>query len=335
MEQNSITAIATTPEQGLAQASPQTVAISYENISAKPLNAEQAGKIVAEPPLAWVKKRPDGMIYVDGVHYRETLDNIFGVGGWALRPTSSHIEPGEMNGKKMARVFVQGQLWAEGRFISESVGEDTYYYHNNNDSYATAWEKAKSNLLVRCCKELGLFRKMWDKDWVDSYKSGRLNRPANVDSDGVIQNLPAPIIRKRTEARVVEAEHSPKSAIDLSIFEVFGMEAIPHENKFAGKGYAIKNHAFMDQGFWSQRTQTKAQPDEQREDKLKGTWIKGSAGYVPFFTEYAMPVLINELAALDAKDNAPKIEQADPFVDKFGAVPSGYDTHTEWENARD
>ena len=143
---------------------------TYDGISAHPLSKEQREILQTETPRELVKLRPDGMAYVDNIQYRKRLDDAFGVGGWSLKPISSTMQPGTMstkNGpKEIIRVFVLGQLWCEGRFVSESVGEDVYYPDNGNDSYATAWEKAKSNLLVRCSKELGLFRELWDRDWL-------------------------------------------------------------------------------------------------------------------------------------------------------------------------
>lgn len=139
---------------------------TYDGISEHPLTKEQRAILQAPTPHELVKLRPDGLPYVDNIHYRKRLDDAFGVGGWSLKPLGSTMQAVEIKGKPATRIFVQGQLWCEGRFISESVGEDVYYHNNPNDSYATGWEKAKSNLLVRCCKELGLFRELWDKDWL-------------------------------------------------------------------------------------------------------------------------------------------------------------------------
>ena len=149
---------------------------TYDGIATLGLTKEQEEILQAPPDRDKVKKRPDGHYYVEGVHYRKRLDKAFGVGGWALKPLSSTSQPFQMMtnkgsrnevAKEAVRVFVQGQLWCAGHFVSESVGEDIYYLDNQADSYATAWEKAKSNLLVRCCKELGIFRELWDKTWID------------------------------------------------------------------------------------------------------------------------------------------------------------------------
>lgn len=289
--------------------------VSYENISAKPLTDEQRDKILAVPPLEWLKQRPDGMVYVDGVHYRDTLDDIFGVAGWALRPTHSHLEPGDMKGKPIVRVFVQGQLWAEGRFISESVGEDIYYLNNNADSYATAWEKAKSNLLVRCCKELGLFRKMWDKDWVNENKRFIGTQPEQAKQTHAVNTKTGEITENKIELNLKKSLGAvpvePEKPLDLSVFEAVGMRA----DKVQG-GYIIINHAFMDEfdsQFWKGFIQTKADRDANGVDATKGRWVKKGEAFIPHMPPEAMPSLISALDTIAASINAPEV------------VPSNFD----------
>jgi hypothetical protein len=52
-------------------------------------------------------------------------------------------------------------LFCLGRFVSQAVGEHTFYTKINL-SYGKAVESAKSNALMRCCKDLGVASELWD-----------------------------------------------------------------------------------------------------------------------------------------------------------------------------
>lgn len=52
-------------------------------------------------------------------------------------------------------------LYCLGRFVSQAVGEHTFYTKINL-SYGKAVESAKSNALMRCCKDLGIASELWD-----------------------------------------------------------------------------------------------------------------------------------------------------------------------------
>jgi hypothetical protein len=52
-------------------------------------------------------------------------------------------------------------LFCSGRYASQAVGEHTFYGQGNM-VYGKAMEAAKSNALVRCCKDLGIASELWD-----------------------------------------------------------------------------------------------------------------------------------------------------------------------------
>lgn len=52
-------------------------------------------------------------------------------------------------------------LYAHGRFVAQAMGEHTFYSRTNL-SYGKACESAKSNALMRCCKDLGVASELWD-----------------------------------------------------------------------------------------------------------------------------------------------------------------------------
>ena len=52
-------------------------------------------------------------------------------------------------------------LYCLGRFVSQAVGEHSYY-SKNNLAYGKACESSRSSALVRCCKDLGIASELWD-----------------------------------------------------------------------------------------------------------------------------------------------------------------------------
>ncbi len=108
--------------------------------------------------------RPDGLIYVSHNHYRDRLDQAFGVGGWALIPL-------DRPAIKDNRVVYWGFLKAHGQYIADAVGGASYYPNNRQGSYDNSVEAAKSDCLVRCCKALPLYRQCWDRDYSDWWKA--------------------------------------------------------------------------------------------------------------------------------------------------------------------
>ena len=52
-------------------------------------------------------------------------------------------------------------LYCQSRFVSQATGEHTFY-SKSNLSYGKACESAKSNALMRCCKDLGIASELWD-----------------------------------------------------------------------------------------------------------------------------------------------------------------------------
>lgn len=108
--------------------------------------------------------KPNGAVFVSHVFYRYRLDAAFGVGAWSLVPLASPKTQGD-------RVVWWGFLKAGGRYIGSAVGGCTYRVSNSEMNWDDAAEGAKSDCLVRCCKELPMFRDLWVKDYGDYFKA--------------------------------------------------------------------------------------------------------------------------------------------------------------------
>lgn len=137
----------------------------YVGIAAQPFTAEQSEVLMRQLEEDQVEVRPDGLVYLPEIRYRRILNRAFGPGAWALMPRSIDI------GDNM--LYYRGALFIHGRFVSEAIGEQQYFPNNDRMSYATAAEAAKSNCLVRCCKDLGIASELWDpsytREWLAKY----------------------------------------------------------------------------------------------------------------------------------------------------------------------
>jgi|GEM_PF-3477705 len=137
----------------------------YVGIAAQPFTAEQAELLLQTIGDDQVEIRPDGLIYLPEIRYRRILNRTFGPGAWAVMPRSIDL------GDNM--LYYRGALFIHGRFVSEAIGEQQYFPNNDRMSYATAAEAAKSNCLVRCCKDIGIASDLWDptftRQWLATY----------------------------------------------------------------------------------------------------------------------------------------------------------------------
>ncbi len=129
----------------------------YVGIAAGPFTAEQSEVLMQKLDEDQIEVRPDGLVYLPEIRYRRILNRAFGPGAWAVMPRS--IDVGD------AMLYYRGALFVHGRFISEAIGEQQYFPNKDRMSYATAAESAKSNCLVRCCKDLGIASELWDPSY--------------------------------------------------------------------------------------------------------------------------------------------------------------------------
>ncbi len=126
-----------------------------------------------------VELKPDGLIYLPEIKYRRILNQAFGPGGWALMPrgdtlhfqvnitvfvTCTHVHSflSCQNDQEGAQLITREYaLYCHGKFIAQATGEHVFY-GKSNLQYGKACESAKSNALMRCCKDLGIASELWD-----------------------------------------------------------------------------------------------------------------------------------------------------------------------------
>ncbi|WFD36864.1 hypothetical protein MCUN1_003754 [Malassezia cuniculi] len=133
----------------------------FDGIGQRPFPPEVA-KVLLEPIRAEdVEIKPDGMLYLPEIKYRRILNSAFGPGGWGLVPRSEADTSQGMVSREWSLICL-------GRFVATSRGEQEYF---KPSGVSMANEGAKSNALMRCCKDLGIASELWDPRFVRRFKS--------------------------------------------------------------------------------------------------------------------------------------------------------------------
>ncbi|KDN35698.1 hypothetical protein RSAG8_11377, partial [Rhizoctonia solani AG-8 WAC10335] len=134
---------------------------SYHGLSAQPFSKEIADILMAPIDPLDVEVKPDGLLYLPEIKYRRILNRAFGPGGWGLAPRSGiNVSP-----KVVSREYA---LVCLGRLVAIARGEQEYF---DKEGIATATEAAKSNALMRCCKDLGIASELWDPRFIREFKA--------------------------------------------------------------------------------------------------------------------------------------------------------------------
>ncbi|KAG5457993.1 MAG: mitochondrial genome maintenance MGM101-domain-containing protein [Olpidium bornovanus] len=122
-----------------------------------------------------LKPRPGGgppVPYLSHVFYRRLLNRVFGPGAWALLPAGGPVERAGVVSREFA-------LFVKGKLVSQALGE----HDRRGDgepveeemTFETAVEAAKSRALRRCCKDLGVGLELWDKEgWVAGWQARQM-----------------------------------------------------------------------------------------------------------------------------------------------------------------
>lgn len=125
--------------------------------------------------------RPDGFIYIPQSITLKRLNDVIGIGKWALTLINNgkdEVSPGQF------KVFFDGALIIRSCFVSRAVGESSYSRSNQNSSWASAFEAAKSDCRQRCCKDLGIANDAWNPTFMRRWKKDHAIRVFVKDASG-------------------------------------------------------------------------------------------------------------------------------------------------------
>jgi hypothetical protein len=162
-------------EKGLARPNVQPVGAEpepnyqsgFEGMAVSPFS--QAAIAVLRRPIDPddVEIKPDGIVFLPGVVYRQRLDEAFGPGAWAMPPRGPARRLPKSGGEL---VMFNGVLVILGRFVAERIGQCMYYPNNAGMTYADAYEGAITDCLGRCCKDIFVAASvLWNKGWRDQW----------------------------------------------------------------------------------------------------------------------------------------------------------------------
>lgn len=173
------------PQVTAAQAKVEAVANltfkAYERAATLALTPEEVKALQVEFPDEAFKPGAAGkenLIYIEHAFLRDRLNQVIGIGQWALIPRNRWAEDFKTsNGKPASRVYVEAMLVVRGAFVAEAVGEMEYYPNNASQNYGDAVEGAKTAALRRCCKEFGIGLQAWKKDFCDGWWARKRGTP--------------------------------------------------------------------------------------------------------------------------------------------------------------
>ncbi|KND01137.1 uncharacterized protein SPPG_04228 [Spizellomyces punctatus DAOM BR117] len=134
---------------------------SHKGLSFEPFPPEISEILLAPIKEADIEITPDGLLYLPEIKYRRILNRAFGPGGWGLIPRGPHT----VTNKTISREYA---LFCLGRFVAQARGEQDYF---SDDKLPTCAEGAKSNALMRCCKDLGIASELWDPIFIEQFKA--------------------------------------------------------------------------------------------------------------------------------------------------------------------
>lgn len=135
----------------------------FTGLSETPVTKDQSSILLADANPDELDILPTGEVYPPQVMVRRRLMKAFGPAGWGMRPLSRPKITGN-------QIIQEWALYANGRFLSYTVGGADYQPTNSRLNWSDATESLKSNALVRLCKDLGMFSECWDHRWTENWK---------------------------------------------------------------------------------------------------------------------------------------------------------------------
>lgn len=165
------------PRQTAAQAKVDAVANltfrAYERASTLTLTKEESDALQAPFADSDFRKGAAGkadLIYIQHSALRDRLNRVLGIGQWSIIPRARWAEDGRTSkGDPVTTIYVEAMLVVRGAYVSEAIGDMSYFPASAAQNYGDAVEGAKTAALRRTCKEMGVGLQAWDKAWIDGW----------------------------------------------------------------------------------------------------------------------------------------------------------------------
>lgn len=135
----------------------------FTGISTLDISKEISDRLTQPVRMEDIEIKPTGEIYLSHVRYRKMLNDAFGMGNWSLRPLGGFVKTGSVVCREYA-------LYIKGKYAASAIGEQNYIESNAQMTWSDACEATKSNVIMRCCKDMGIGLEMWDRKFVEKFK---------------------------------------------------------------------------------------------------------------------------------------------------------------------
>lgn len=155
-------------------------AVTYAGASSLQLSESEMKALCAPFADLEYEITPQGFIYLPQAISLKRLNDVIGIGRWGLlliNTGSQQMKKGHM------KVFYDGALLIRNCFVSRAAGEASYSEDNQNQSYATALEAAKTDCRTRCCKDIGIANDAWNPSFTRRWQKEHAVR-VFVEKDG-------------------------------------------------------------------------------------------------------------------------------------------------------
>lgn len=137
--------------------------------------------LLAEPADDEIAIRPDvGALYMPEVMIRNRLNAAFGPGGWTLWQNAPSVYREELG-----EVVYDATLIVRQSAVARASGSIRWKPGSRKGmTFSDASEAAKSSVLRRCAKDLGVGSQMWDKTWCEAWRTANASRYEVMELQG-------------------------------------------------------------------------------------------------------------------------------------------------------
>ena len=137
------------------------------------------------------------------------MDEVLGMGGWShvsLRTWNEDYKTSK--GSAATRVYHECVLIVRGVYITQAIGDMSYYPGNPEMNYGDAWQGSQSASLRRCLRDFGVGLQAWSKvfakGWFERQRVGHA-APAATTPAPAAAPAPKPTPIKPSPAKVATA----------------------------------------------------------------------------------------------------------------------------------
>jgi hypothetical protein len=181
---------------------------------------------VLDAEVEWkpaVKDGPAIIPYLSHNGYRDRLDAAFGLGGWGMVPVGMPKQVGD------DFIYVPYALVIDGVPRAYAWGEQQIH----KMTYGDALEGAKSNAIVRCGKELGIARELWNRANIaglkarkDSVVANGRTRASDRQTNGYHAHEDEPITKPQRRRLWTIIKHSGRTEAEIALWlkAVYGLD---------------------------------------------------------------------------------------------------------------